>query len=251
MMRTDIDVLNFININKLVTVGQLKGSLGMSESTVRRSLCRLSQKKRIIRFRGGASTVYAAETYSKIHERYGANIAKKEKIAKKASEMVKYGSNVILLGGTTVACMCKHLTNMGLTVITNSTLVLDQLKYDKNTKLILLGGEYDNDEAEMHGWLTGNMLAYLNADYLFTSATAFDPGIGFSTPDLDAIELYKKCFASSQNVCMLIDSSKYQRKDIAVMAHNEDVDYLISDSELPKEARERFASIGISVVIAD
>jgi len=249
MTTKDAGVLNYINANKLVSIGQLTENLGMSESTVRRALGRLSQAQKIVRFHGGASAVSEAALCSPLYARFDRCSKEKEAIARKAASMVPYGSNIIMLGGTTVAGMCKHITNRGLTVITNSLLVLDQLKQDRRTKVVLLGGEYDPDEAEMNGTLTINSLQYLAADCLFTSAAAFDDERGFLTSRMNAINFYKQCYAASQKVFMLIDASKYRRQDIAVIARYDDVDYMICDDALPQEARDGIAQKGVSLVI--
>ncbi|MCL2461775.1 MAG: DeoR/GlpR family DNA-binding transcription regulator [Defluviitaleaceae bacterium] len=250
-MTKDTEILNYINANKLVYTEKMSQSLGMSESTVRRALGRLSQKRKIVRFHGGASVVSEIELYSSLYARFEMHIKEKEEIAQKAAGMIKYGSSVIMLGGTTVACMCKYIANKGLTVITNSILVLDQLKQDKNTKVIVLGGEYNHEEAEMNDSLTINSLQYLSSDYLFTSAMAFDDERGFLTAHVNSINFYRQCFASTQKVFMLIDSSKYQQQNIAVIARFDDIDCLICDNSLPQSARDKLTQKGVNLIILD
>jgi len=251
MTTNDISVLNYINANKLVFTEQMAKALGMSESTVRRALVRLKKTQRIVRFHCGASSISEIVLLSSLYARYDLHICEKERIAKKAASMIKFGSNIIMLGGTTVACMCKYITNKGLTVITNSMLVFDQLKQDRKTKLIYLGGEYDHDEAEMQGALNINVFQNLSVDCLFTSATALDDENGFLTSRVNAINFYKQCYAASKKVFMLLDSSKYQQQDIAVIARFDDVDYLISDNSLPQPTQNKLVLMKINLIIVD
>ena len=246
-MNKDSKVLNYIDTYKIVRIEQLSKAFGISESTARRVLARLEKSNRIIRFHGGASSADKGPDCG-LNSRFHKNMREKDAIASSAAKMTEPGSTIILLGGTTVAAMCGHIAGTGLTVITNSTLVLDRLKYDASTRLILLGGEYSPEEGEMHGSITINAMGFLNADCLFTSVTAFDAERGFFTSHLNAINFYRQCFGAAKKVYVLADSSKYLKQDIAVIARNEDVDCLVSDYALPEEAKKRFLDKGVNVL---
>ncbi|HHW47970.1 MAG TPA: DeoR/GlpR transcriptional regulator [Clostridiaceae bacterium] len=251
MTDKEIAVLNYINLKKIVKTHELSRELSISESTVRRILCRLDRRKLIVRFHGGATAIPEDRVDTPISARLNVHTKEKELIARKAAEKVTDGSTIIMLGGTTVFYMCKYLKGKSLTVVTNSLIVLDALKYEKSMQLVLLGGVYNNDEAELRGSLTSNTLRKLSADYLFTSATAFEEVRGFLTSHIDSIELYNMCFQVAQKVFMLVDSSKYRKSDVAVTARCEDIDCLICDSGLPVEARIGFANKGVEVIIVE
>ena len=153
-----------------------------------------------------------------------------------------------MLGGTTVANMCKFLQNKRLTVITNSLLVFNMLKNNLLIKMILLGGEYSKEEDELKGSLTNSMMLRLGADYLFTSCSAFNERRGFLTNHIDSIELYNSCYEATKNVVMLSDSSKYMKNAIAVIAECSRVNCLISDKRLPQEAVMKFQEQSIRVI---
>jgi len=251
MTAREMEILNYININKIAKTDELTKVFSLSESTVRRILDRLERQKLIVRFHGGAASTSESQNNTAVSARFNIQNKKKELIAKKAAEHVKEGNTIIMLGGTTVYYMCKYLKGKNLTVITNSLIVLDALKAEKSMKIVLLGGEYNNDEAELRGSLTSNTLQRLGADYVFTSATGFEEDRGFLTSHIDSIELYSMCFQVAKRVFMLVDSTKYRKSDVAITAKCEDIDCLICDSGLPDEARKAFMRKGIEVIIAE
>lgn len=249
MTENEYDVLNYINIHEIGRTELISADLQISESTVRRTLDRLERKGLVVRFHGGASRVRSSQV-SEVHERFEKQPQVKNRIAKAAADMVRDGNIVILLGGTTVAAMCKYLQGKRLTVITNSLLVFDMMKDYYAVKMILLGGEYASNEDELKGSLTNTTILQLGADCLFSGATAFDERRGFLTNQIDAIELYNSCFHATQKVVMLADSTKCNRSSIAVMASCDKVDCLITDDGIPKEVVQKFEEANVRVVLA-
>lgn len=245
----DLEVLNYINTMKIARTDQLASALAISESTVRRLLDRLEKQRKVVRFHGGASSISEMAPQAGLSQRFSSFIKSKELIARRAAEEVKDGMSIVLLGGTTVSYMCKYLKSKRITVITNSMPVLDLLKHEDNKKIILLGGVYDCEEAEVRGALTNATIQQLGADCLFTSATAFDDERGFLTSHLNSTEFYQQCFHSSKKVYMLIHSEKYNKSALSVSARLDEVDCMITDENLPPEVRRRFEIHGIDVVI--
>lgn len=243
-------ILEYINMNKMVSVDELSRKLHMSLSTVRRNLARLAARNLIMRYHGGASSINNGQIANSLASRYEKNRDKKERIAQKAAEQVKNGDTIIMLGGTTVSYMCKYLKRKKLSVITNSLIVVDMLKKENDIELIILGGIYNVDEAEVKGFLTNYSLQHLGADLLFASSTAFDINRGFLTSHVDSINLYTQCLKIAGKKYMLVDSSKYGKFDVAVTAKLTDVDYIITDSGLRNEVVEWLQEEGVQVILA-
>lgn len=250
MSSRETDVLNYINIARITRTDKLAEELKISESTVRRILERLEKKKKIIRFHGGASAVFREDGENDLSHRLSDFAGVKDSIAAAAAAQVRDGMTIVLLGGTTVSCMCRYLRHKRLTVITNSLLVLNALKAERDIQLVLLGGVYDPREAELRGSLTNNAIAQLGADCLFTGATAFDESRGFLTSHLNSTQFYRECFGSSKKIYMLADSSKLNKPALAVSAHFDEVNCFITDSGLSSELVGSFEAKGLEVIIA-
>ncbi len=243
-------VLDLINRNDYTSTRQICEAFDISESTARRALERLYLQGRITRMHGGAMPIAQNNLTPEFKLRNSLNKQKKIAIAEEASKIIEQYSTIILMGGTTVCEMCPFIENMNITVITNSILVLNGLKYSRNVRLILLGGLYNYQEEEVGGLLANKGLSAMRADYLFMGASGFDETYGFSTTNA-ALDLYMSCIEACINVCVLADSSKYMKGGASVTAATQQVNYLFTDDGLDPRARRAMEEKGITVNAAE
>lgn len=247
----DKKILEFIKIKKTVTLVQLCKEFYMSESSGRRALSRLDELGLIQRYRGGANSVEKVHNHMDIHKRFDDNASLKEKIAIQASRMIKPHSTAVLLGGTTVFRMCKHIKNIPVTIITNSIIVFNELTGYENIQLILLGGEYNQHEAELRGFLTLSNSKLVTCDHLFMGADGLIKNVGFTTLDWDAIELYSWCMALSRSTNILIDSTKFHKRGKAVIAPLGNINCVVTDTGAPEEIVKNLEHHSIKVIIPE
>lgn len=248
MKKDETAILEFINVKKIVTIGEICTRFGFSESTSRRAVKKLADAGRVQRHRGGAMSNLYAQTSALVYQRFQEHMEEKERIARNAAQHVRNDSTVILMGGSTVCRMCKYLKKKTITVITNSLLVYEELKDNPTTSLVLLGGRFNYDEMEVGGMMTNSNIHSLRADSLFMGAYNFHPQVGFTTPDMETIEFHHLCFNAVNNVFMLVDSSKLGTDGAAVMATCDMVNYIISDTGLSDEAAAEFEEKKIKVL---
>ncbi len=228
-------IKDYIMLNNNVSVAEICEKFDMSESTVRRILVKLEDRKIIKRYHGGAYPLVGNYNPESMDARISRNWDKKIAIAKSASSFVEEGSTVILFGGTTVYAMCRYLKGKKLTVITNSLIAFSELMSEKNMKIILLGGLFNQAEYELGGVITNSGMRNIRADYMFMGAYGFDIKQGYTTRDIDSLELYQTCIVSSNKVFVVTDSSKYKAGGTAVTAKHEDVHCLITDDGIDSE----------------
>ena len=238
-------ILKFIDEYGYATTAELSKQFSIGESTARRVLAKLEAEGKIARFRGGGMSL--TQKASALQIRRTQNAGTKEKIGKKASQIISDGATVLLLGGTTVYSMCRFIKDKRLTVLPTNMLVFEELKDNPNIDLILLGGIYNSQEAELSGSISGDSIAQLRADYLFMGAYSFDEKHGFVVANYFN-EFYHKCIKACETVCLLVDSSKYKCGGIAIAASPEMVDYLFTDSGIPDEALKSFSAHGVHVI---
>jgi DeoR/GlpR family transcriptional regulator of sugar metabolism len=235
-----------------VSTEELCNAFNISESTARRVLAKLELQKLIKRYHGGAYAVRDGmeAVENEVHARIEKNWPKKLAIAREACSRIQEDSTVILLGGTTVYAMCRFLKGRRLNIITNSLLVLSELQKEKNIRVILLGGLFNEKEFEVGGVLTNIGMRHIRADYLFMGAMSFNEKQGFTTEDLESLELYQTCIQSSNQVYILADSSKYGGQGTAVVATHTDGHCLITDNELHVDIVKLLLEKGIKIITA-
>ncbi len=123
--------------------------------------------------------------------------------------MVRDGTTLLLLGGTTVNAICPFIAHKRLTVITNSLPVVNALCWYPSIQLVILGGVLNPPEMEMRGALAEHSLSRLRADQLFIGTTGLHPLHGVMTDDPNAVGLYRRSVHSSDEVIVLADHTKF------------------------------------------
>jgi len=241
------ELLDFINEKKHVSIADICETFKISESTARRLITYYVQKGRIGRYHGGAFSLELDKKTDAL-ARIEVHAGKKLNIAKAAATIIQENSTIIILSGSTVSYLCRFIRDKKITVITNSLLVLDELKNCPNITMILLGGLYNHEESEVGGVLSNSGLSYLRADCLFMGASGFDEKSGFINKNL-SVELYHTCINLCSECCVLVDSSKYNCGGTSIAAAPEQVKYLFTDSDLPAEAVTQFQKKSVIVVL--
>lgn len=225
-------IQEFIIVKKSVTTLELCQKFNISESTCRRVLQRLDDIGMIKRYHGGAFSPEKVHENENIAERFSLNEQAKERIAKRAAALIKPNYTIILLGGTTVFRICKYIRKMKLCIITNSMIVFNELCNYPNIQLILLGGEYKREEAELSGVLTVSNSKLFVCDHMFMGAAGYVRNSGFTTTDISSIELYMLCMRMANQTNLLIDSSKFEKRGKAITAPLDELDCIITDEPI-------------------
>lgn len=251
-MKTDKkrNIKEYVCRNKYVRTMEIVHKFSYSESTVRRLVSELHDSGDVIRCRGGAfSPECLVESADTLHqnERYA---TQKKSIANRASLEVRDHETILLLGGTTVSRMCKQLKGKSITVATNSLYVFEELRNETSIELILLGGLFNKKEAECSGMLPLPCTDDFICDRVFMGVSGYVRKSGFSTSDLNSVELYNWCIKVSKKVYVLIDSSKFSIRGKGITAKLKDVDVVITDKDVTKSIVHELEEYQTKVLVA-
>jgi len=143
-----VDRVNYIKQmlakNNSVTVVELSRDLGVSGETIRRDLNTLTKDDpMIVRVHGGACRV-TPDADPPYEFRQISRVEEKSKIANACFSRISEGDFLFLDSSTTTLYLAKRIaaSELNLTVITNSVGVINELRHNKNIKLICIGGKY-------------------------------------------------------------------------------------------------------------
>jgi DeoR/GlpR family transcriptional regulator of sugar metabolism len=78
--------------------------------------------------------------------------------------------------------------------------------------------------------------------------SGFDEKTGFTNRNY-SVDLYRACIQNCREVCILVDSSKYNQGGMSIAAAPEQVKYLFTDNGLPSGTIKSFEQKGITVVL--
>jgi DeoR/GlpR family transcriptional regulator of sugar metabolism len=223
-----------------VRVVELSQRLDVSEMTVRRDLETLAAQGLVQKVHGGATAVsersidepgFAAKSVRQP--------AEKEAIAEAAALLVTPGSAIALTGGTTTWALARRLSSLsGLTVVTNSVPVADELRRGgAGFSVVLTGGTRTPSDA-LVGPIAESAARELHVDVVFMGVHGMDEAAGFTTPNLMECEINRAFLQSARRLVVLADHTKWGLIGLSTIADLRDADVLISDASLPHRARQ-------------
>lgn len=170
-----------------VVAKTLADDLGVSEDSIRRDLRELADAGRLVRVYGGALPVPPADR--PVDQRLTLATDSKERVARRAVELVRPASTLALDAGTTALAMARLLPrDAGLTVITPSPAVAIAVAEHSDARVIMIGGELARYSMVASGALAMEAVQHLAADVFFLGVTGIHPEHGLTTGDLgDAV----------------------------------------------------------------
>ena len=211
-----------------VSVQHLADEFGVSASTIRRDLNALSKQGRLQRVRGGGSIEPDPRPFNQVAPAFA---DEKERIGRRAAELVSDGDVVILDIGTTVAQIARHLRGRRITVITASIAVVDLLRDDTDVELIVLGGVLRKSYLSLVGALTEQALSQITADICFLGASGVrDDG---SVLDSTGIEVPMKhaILRASERSVFAVASDKFPGTGLLSICGPDRIDVVVTTSK--------------------
>ena len=236
-----------------VRVSDLVDILGVSDMTVRRDLDVLSRKGLVDKVHGGASALGSrAADEPGFEAKSLRELAEKEAIAARAAGLVRPGTAIGLSAGTTTWVLARRLREVpGLTVVTNSIQVLEELNTGGSEQSVVLTGGIRTPSDALVGPLAVAALDALHLDLVFMGTHGMDDRSGFTTPNLMEAETNRALVRAARRLVVVADHSKWGVVGLSSFAAAEEADVLVTDSGLHESARELMAQQVGELVIAD
>lgn len=237
-------LLKIVNENKRIEVSKLSELLNVSQVTIRKDLGALEEKGLLKREHG-----YAVMTSSDdISSRLAFNYDIKRKIAHLASELVSDGETVMIESGSSCALLAEELANnkKDVTIITNSIFIANYIR-EGNAKVVLLGGDYQPESQVLVGPLARKCVKDFFVDKLFIGTDGYSPKIGFTGKNLMRTETVKAMSESAEKIIILTDSSKFSERGVVSQFRANEINYLFTDTNIPKDVLESLKNEKVEV----
>jgi DeoR/GlpR family transcriptional regulator of sugar metabolism len=244
-------LINLLQAQAGLRVPEIAEALGVSEGTVRNDLNALEAEGVLERVHGGARLLQELSAYTPAFAaRLQTRREAKQAIAQKAAEFVQDGDSLLLDASSTVYALCAHLRQRkGLTIFTNGIETGRELVKNPANTVILLGGTLRSDGMTIHVPLDGEMLAGLHFKTAFVSCSGFSLEAGMTEVDIHEAQLKRKMITRAGKVIALIDSSKFGQVDLTTFANLNQIDTLLTDSDLDADCQARLREAGIHFLV--
>ncbi|TMV87713.1 DeoR/GlpR transcriptional regulator [Thioclava sp. BHET1] len=246
-------ILSAVQDRPVVTVPDLCALTGASEATIRRDIASLHVAKRLRRVRGGAEALNPTKFPGLAGRPFTVNetirIAQKQAIARAAVELCDDGDPVIINGGTTTFQMVHPLATRQMQVFTNSFPIAEHLlKHSKNT-ILLSGGVIYREQNIVLSPFENDVTRNFYAKRMFMGAQGVGP-LGLMEADPLLIQAEQKLIGQADELIVLVDSTKFQKRSSLVLCPLDRAHTLITDDEITDRAAAMLEAAGVNLIVA-
>jgi DeoR/GlpR family transcriptional regulator of sugar metabolism len=232
-----------------VDVVDLAERFGVSASTVRRDLQRLSGENAVQRTYGGAIlTTHGRE--ATLGERQAVQGAEKRAIALAALASIEDGETLILDAGSTVMALGMLLRGRKLSIVTNNVALLPFLAGEPGIDVTVLGGGLRANSMGTVGPLAIDALRRITADRVFMSADGVVAGRGLCEASLDQVALKSLMMEQAREVVVLADTTKLGRSEQSAWAPLPSRWHLVTDAPATSRQVAALIAAGAQVTTA-
>ncbi len=247
-------ILDRLEADGAVRVGDLVREFGVSDMTVRRDLEVLENQGHLLKVHGGAVVLRDSTAHEKAFEtKRGLLHEAKLAIARAAVALVQPGMAVAISAGSTTYEVARGLTAVPrLTVITNSVPAAEALYHDgrADQTVILTGGVRTPSDA-LVGPFAVAALRSVNVDIVFLGIHGMTERAGFTTPNLMEAETHQSLVESGGRVVVTADHTKWGISGLSTICHLSRADTVIADTGLDPGAQAVLRAEVGELILAD
>ena len=246
MNKRQSQILDLLAKNKKMEVTKLSELLNVSQVTIRKDLVILENSGIVVREHGYARLNESDD----INNRLARHYETKQKIAKLAVESIENGETVMIESGSCCALVALEIarSKKDVTLITNSAFIADYIRKIGSVKVILLGGEYQNESQVMVGPLTRKCVEAFFVDKLFIGTDGFTIETGFTGNDYMRSEAVKDMAKQASRVMIVTDSDKFSQKGVVNLIEIEKVACVYTDDNIPSKIEDYLNKRNIKVI---
>lgn len=245
-------LLKLLNEHQQASVQELTEWLSASAATVRRDIGWLAAKNQLTRTRGGAAKLQQKKRqFTLSSEAFQNNIqnhaAEKRAIARHASGMCNDGETIIINGGTTTYMMVEFLVDKQLKILTNSFLMAERLLVSSDNEIILPGGKVYREQNVILSPFDNDITQHHYAAKMFMGFYGLSL-LGLMEADPLLIQAEKRLISQTDELIVLVDSSKFARRAGLILCGLNRVSCVITDTGASDGAVQALEHEGIKVV---
>lgn len=240
------EILNLLTQHGSVKINQLSSLFKVSNETIRKDLLYLDKKGLLKKSHGGAvalpdlsSIKHTISMETRIEEK--TNI--KTKLCQKAMDFIPDQGVIFLDSGSTIHCLAQLLyQESGYTIVTCSLNAVYSLTGSANT-VLSTGGQVNPTNMSLEGFRTTNFIDSIKVDVAFLGTNGFDQHLGPASTDLGDSQIKQAIMKNSRINIVISDSSKATYTSLSQYASWNDIDYFITDNNLPKSYKDQIGSM--------
>ncbi len=246
-----IKIADIIEAKGFASVQELSSLISASPMTIRRDLAEMERQSGVKRVRGGAVSIKRSNE-NPFRTRFALDSEEKGRIGRKAASLIEPGDVVCLGSGTTVAHMAPVIASMvGITVVTSSFQVVQDLAHQRELLLVFLGGIVQEGNYSTVGPSVEAQLMQHHFHKTFIGASGVLPHSGVYNSDVLVASLEKVAIQRSEKVFVLADHTKFGRGELIQVISCDRLAGLITDTaRLSTDLTEQLETSRVPIIDA-
>ncbi len=219
-----------IKEKKYLTVKELTEAFDVTDETIRRDLKFLEDRGELFRTHGGAYLGEIRATDIDVKFRKTKEIRAKQEIANISKRLISENNVIFLDSSTTAAEVAKAISDMNLTIVTNSVIITEIMINHPNIKTIVIGGQLDLTNLCFISETSSNELGRYFTQKCFVScrSLSFEHGPMDSNERLAAVR--SSAINNSHSVYLIADHTKFDEVSLCKIAPFEKFHGIITDT---------------------
>lgn len=244
------EIRNLLNIKEKISTEYLAEYFSVTTATIRSDIRDMEERGEVNRRKGMVSLARPFVVDVATKEKIFVNASQKNRIATRAAQMVMPGDFVMMTSGTTIEAMASQMQpKANLEVITPSIVVAFILAQKGGISINILGGKLQLSSMSVRDNYSLKGLDNIYCSKLFLSCDGFDLATGVFTATIEEARLTQMMMDASHQTILLADSTKLMKTSLGRICKIQDIDILITDSDIPEKTRQRLEEAGIRVEI--
>ncbi|WCK56730.1 DeoR/GlpR family DNA-binding transcription regulator [Aneurinibacillus sp. Ricciae_BoGa-3] len=214
-------ILSMLQDKSVLHIQEIIDTTGASESTIRRDLSELEEKKLLKRVHGGCTHFHNKIEEPTVTEKTAVYDAEKRAIGRHAASLVKTKDCIFIDAGTTTLHMIPFLAGKDIIAVTNGLNTATEL-LSVQVRTILLGGDLKAPTLSLVGRGAVISIQQYRFDKCFLGMNGVHEHMGFTTPDPGEAYIKQLAVSLSDEKYVLCDSSKLSQVTFAKVADLQD-----------------------------
>ena len=241
-----------IEANGRARVTELADRFGVSAVTIRKDLLVLESERRVVRTHGGAIAPRGSRPELAFDIRDRLQQEEKSRMGAAAAASVGDGESIVLDASTSALYIARHLKDReawhGLTVVTNSIRIAEELAGHPGVTVLMLGGRVRWEALSVVGPLGDGVFRRVNVQKAFLGAAGFTIEAGLSDAMEEEAQIKRSMVAAAREVYAVVDHTKWGRVASATFCRTDSLTGVFTDGEAPAEMVNALREDGIDVL---
>jgi DeoR/GlpR family transcriptional regulator of sugar metabolism len=234
-----------------VTVGEMSAKAGVSEMTIRRDLELLEREGLLQRVHGGAVSTISGSYEPPFAVRAHLRSEQKARIGTAAAALIGANETVVIDSGTTAFAVARALRGRRqLTVCALSAPTVTELGDEPGIRVLAVGGDVRTGEQSFVGPLAERIFEDFRFDTYVLSIGGADAEHGLTDFNPDDVRVKQAAARSARRRVVVADATKLGRVAFARIGPMELADVLVTDDGAPEDQLAALQAIGVNVMVA-